>query len=136
MVVRAGPGRSGACSRPRLARPTLEVLSSVRGVERRYLELRALGRLPADGAAPDESSVARFQEVLEAVRAPQSDEEVLVLVNALPTDDSTAFGLAWAIVHKVEASPLWPAWDALGGSGWWVGFLKDRAERGGLVPPP
>ena len=99
-----------------------------------YVELKGLGRLPADDAL-DESLATSFQAVISALPPPQNDEETLLLIAALPGDDSTAFGLAWGLLHNIEASPTWPIWAALDDSTWWVTLLRNRAARAGLTRP-
>jgi len=99
-----------------------------------YVELRQLGRLPSNDAL-DETAAADFQAAISVLPPPQNEEETLQLIAALPEDDSTAFGIAWGLLHNIEASPGWPIWAALDDSNWWVTFLRSRAERAGSARP-
>jgi len=37
-------------------------------------------------------------------------------------------------VHFIEKAPDWPYADVLDDRNWWVQFLRERAERGGVLP--
>jgi hypothetical protein len=71
-----------------------------------------LGPLPADDAL-DQEVASRFVEAIDGLPACPTGEEAAALVAILPPDDSTAFGLAWSLLHAIEASPEWPVWGAL-----------------------
>lgn len=97
-------------------------------------ELVALGPLPADNALNEEAA-QQYVAAIDALPTLPTAEEVLALVGILPPDDSTSFGLAWSILHAIEASPAWPLWSALDDRTWWITYLRERCERGGLMPP-
>ena len=99
-----------------------------------FSDLVRLGALPADDAL-DEQEAHRYQAAIEALPPYASAEEAVALVNTLPPDDSTSFGLAWAVLHAIEASPAWPIWAALDDRNWWVSHLRARCTRAGLAPP-
>ncbi|WP_424949599.1 hypothetical protein [Deinococcus sp.] len=62
--------------------------------------------MPSDDA-PGEV-VDRFVEVTDTLPAPESAEEIGVIVRAFPQHGDTFHGLAWTLLHCLEASPLWP----------------------------
>lgn len=97
-------------------------------------ELAALGQLPAEDGL-DQDAAQRYLEAVDALQEPPTAEEVHALIRVLPPDDSTAFGLAWSVLHAIEASPAWPVWSELDDRNWWVRYLRERCERGGLTPP-
>lgn len=99
-----------------------------------FHELARLGPLPADDAL-DEQGAQRYETAIRALPASPSAEEAAALLDTLPPDDSTAFGLAWTVLHAIEASPAWPLWDALDDRNWWVSQLRERCTRAGLAPP-
>ncbi|MBS2939748.1 hypothetical protein KDN32_18560 [Nocardioides sp. J2M5] len=100
-----------------------------------FQELLRLGPLPP-GDALDEQSAQRYETAIRTLPDGASADEAVALVDMLPSDDSTAFGLAWSVLHAIEASPAWPLWDALDDRNWWVSFLRDRCAQAGLHPPP
>jgi hypothetical protein len=89
--------------------------------------LAALGTMPPE--SQDEALWARWHQVVEALPAPATDEEARAAASALPSDDSTGFGLAWGLVHFIESAPGWPLSDVVAGDGPWLSFLRDRADR-------
>ena len=93
-----------------------------------------LGRLPADDGL-DEEAAQRYTDAIDGLQDAPTADEASALIRVLPPDDSTAFGLAWGILHAIEASPAWPLWTELDDRNWWVRFLRERCERGGLTPP-
>jgi hypothetical protein len=76
-------------------------------------ELAALGRLPTALDTP-QADLDRWVRLLDEARlqAPTADE-IPSLLGLFPVGDDTAFGLAWTVLHAVEACPDWPIWDAL-----------------------
>ena len=82
-------------------------------------ELVRLGPLPADDALDGEAA-SRLEDAIEGLPPLLTGDEAVALVAILPPDDSTAFGLAWSLLHAVEASPEWPVWGALDDRSWWV----------------
>ena len=74
---------------------------------------------------------------LNALAAPLSEDDVRTLAFLLPHGGDTAFGLNWTILHKIEAAPCWPLWDALTDErNEWTRILRSRLAKGGLFPPP
>lgn len=98
-----------------------------------FHELVQLGPRPADDDL-DEETARRYVEAIDCLPAKPTTEEAVALVAILPPDDSTAFGLAWSILHAIEASPSWPVWGALDDHNWWVSHLRERCVRAGLSP--
>jgi hypothetical protein len=98
-------------------------------MRREFEHLVGLGPLPANDAL-DEAAARLYEEAIDALPVPTGDEAT-ALLSIFPPDDSTSFGLAWSILHAVEASPAWPVWDALDDRNWWVSHLRERCERAG-----
>jgi hypothetical protein len=73
----------------------------------------------------------QYEEAVEALPPDPTAEEAVALVELLPPDDSTAFGLAWSILHAIEASSAWPVWEALDDHSVWVRRLRERASAPG-----
>jgi len=98
-----------------------------------FVELVRLGPLPADDDL-DEDAARRYVGAIDSLPPLPTAEEAVALVAIFPPDDSTAFGLAWSILHTIEASPSWPVWSALDDRNWWVSYLRERCVRAGLSP--
>jgi hypothetical protein len=93
-------------------------------------ELVALGPLP-DSAAASEDLVRleTYQELLEGIVPPVTDEEAEALLTLFGPDE--CFGLAWAVLHLIESAPGWPfEREALESENPWVQLLHERASRG------
>jgi hypothetical protein len=97
-------------------------------------ELLRLGRLPSEDDL-GELDASQFTDAIEGLPPAPTPEEAVALVSLLPSDDSTSFGLAWSLLHAIEASPEWPVWSALDDRNWWVVLLRQRCERAGLERP-
>lgn len=96
----------------------------------------ALGRMPSDHEDVHEDRVRGWVEALDALNAPLTDEEAITLLDCFPPDDSEMFELAWTLLHAVESAPYGPRLlGQLDDRSWWVTYLRDRAIRGGLLPP-
>jgi hypothetical protein len=89
--------------------------------------LVALGRIPVD-AQLDEQTARRFTEAIDGLSSPPTAEEAAALLDILPIDESTSFGLAWSLVHVIESSPDWPLGSALNDRSWWVTTLRQRSD--------
>lgn len=89
-------------------------------------QLVALGRLPvSEGAHVEE--LQRFQDALQGMRKPLTDDEARALVQCFGTDD--CFGLAWSLLHAIETAPGWPLKDVLEGSEKsWIVRMRQRAS--------
>lgn len=91
-------------------------------------QLVDLGPFPASADA-DEHDVDRRGALLTAIKPPLTHEEAVALLTCFGPDE--AFGLAWALLHLIEATP--------GGApistrpqpsdNEWVRRLWDRAHR-------
>lgn len=99
-----------------------------------FRQLLRLGQLPAEEGL-DEEEACRFVDAIDALQSAPTAEEAVALVSVLPPDDSTSLGLAWSVLHAIEAAPEWPIWSALDDRNWWVTLLRKRCERAGLAPP-
>src|SRR5688500_2238758 len=66
--------------------------------------IAALGVMPGDLSA-DEATVERWGQAVDAIVRPVTDEEAVVLMNALPREGYTCFGLAWSLLHALETAP-------------------------------
>jgi hypothetical protein len=99
-----------------------------------FRKLVELGQLPADDGL-EEDAAQLYVDGVDALRDVPTAEEVHALIRILPPDDSTAFGLAWSVLHAIEASPAWPIWSELDDRNWWVSHMRERCERGGLASP-
>ena len=105
-------------------------------VRREILELSKLGPLPsADTAVRDnlDGLIAKYQEILESIKEPVTDEEARILVTLFSPGD--AFGLDWALVHLVETAPGWPLLDCLKNTeNEWIELLRQSARNSGMLP--
>jgi len=91
--------------------------------------LLVLGPFPEEKASTDEALLRSYEHDFQKVRAPLTDDEAIALTSLFGPDSS--FGLAWTLLHLIETAPGWPLLDRLPRSdSWWVGFLRERAERG------
>lgn len=99
-----------------------------------FRELLRLGQLPSDDDLSDDEA-SRFVNALDGLPSAPAAEEAVALVSMLPSDDSTSLGLAWSVLHAIEAAPEWPIWSALDDRNWWVTLLRKRCERTGLARP-
>jgi hypothetical protein len=98
-----------------------------------FEKLVAFGRLPASDEL-DEETARRYGDAIAALPEAPTADEAVALIDLFPPDDSTAFGLAWSILHKIESSPYWPVWSALDDRNSWATRLRLRCERAGLFP--
>ena len=90
-------------------------------------ELIELGPLPSSDN-PDIEKLKKYQELLESIKPPLSDEEATALVGIFGPDE--CFGLAWSLLHLIESAPGWPLLEYLQGSeNEWVVRLRERAMR-------
>jgi len=90
-------------------------------------KLMQLGSLPSSESA-DQKSLMAFQELLDQLTRPVSDEDAKGLMTLFGPDES--FGLAWTLIHLIESSPGWPIMDCLNDpQNEWIARLRDRALR-------
>jgi hypothetical protein len=73
-----------------------------------------------------------YRAALAVLPSPPTRDEVIALLDVFPLDDATMFGLAWTLLHYVEAAPDWPYVESLDDRSWWLSFLRERADRGAL----
>lgn len=66
-------------------------------------QLVLLGPFPPESTHADEHDIARRQHLLERINPPLTREEAAALLSCFGPDD--AFGLAWALLHLIEATP-------------------------------
>lgn len=65
-------------------------------------KLIGLGPFPSSAGA-DEREIDRRGELLNSIKPPLTQEEATALLVCFGPDD--AFGLAWALLHLIEATP-------------------------------
>jgi hypothetical protein len=95
-----------------------------------------LGQMPSDDDDVDENVVRRWVEALDGLDARLTDEEAVALLVCFPPDRSDLYEVAWGLLHAVESAPYGPTLLAqLDDRSSWVTYLRERAERGGLLPP-
>jgi hypothetical protein len=110
-----------------LAQPNGLTSATFRDVRSKFTDFLALGQLPpSDGLSPERAQ--QYEEALKHLPKP-TGEEAAALVDLLPGDETTSFGLAWTLVHTIESSPDWPVWTALDDRTPWRALLLDRAQR-------
>ena len=90
-------------------------------------------RLIAKGHVPDSNSdvqaIRQWQNALEAITLPVTDEEAAALTKLLPLTDDDCFGLAWTLVHIVESAPGWPLFKCLNErANPWISLLEKRSS--------
>lgn len=82
----------------------------------------------------DERWVGAWVAALDALDAPLSDKEAVLLLNCFPLDGSTVSGLAWTLLHAIESAPHGQELlSALDDRSWWTTYLRRRAQRGGFL---
>jgi hypothetical protein len=85
--------------------------------------------MPTDAEAVSDSPlVEQWESLLEQLESQGVTAlEAESLLSAFPSDDSDCFGLAWTLVHILEASEGWPPALALSkASGPWAEILRNR----------
>lgn len=85
------------------------------------------GQLPSsDSGIP---TIEQWQEALEKIKPPLSDEEAIALTRLFPTNDDECYGLAWTLIHLVETAPSWPLKDCLHDKcNPWIARLRQAAK--------
>ena len=101
-------------------------------MRREIIELNELGPLPSwESVLADPNGAAlvkKYQDLIESIRPPVTDEEAKVLVRIFGPDE--CFELEWPLVHLIETAPNWPLFDCLGDSdNEWIAMLKQRIEN-------
>ena len=88
-------------------------------------ELISRGRLPSSDS--DFVKIQQWQETLEKINPPLSNEEAAALIELFPADEDECYGLAWTLVHIVETAPSWPLQECLENEGNpWIARLIAR----------
>jgi len=96
-------------------------------------ELAALGPFPHELDATD-GDVSIREELLGQIVPPVAEDEARTLLPLFGEDDF--WGLAWSLVHLIEAAPGWPYWDAIEDeSNRWHVLLMKRSINAGDRPP-
>jgi hypothetical protein len=85
------------------------------------------------GPLPPSSSGAQrindWQEAVERVKPPLTDEEAEALTSLFPANEDECYGLAWVLVHLVESAPNWPLEQCLQDRGNpWIASLRRAAH--------
>lgn len=89
-------------------------------------ELIKLGPLPSE-QDPDVDVLKQYQDLLEAIKTPISDDEAIALTAIFGDDD--CFGLTWTLLHIIETAPGWPIKEALKNTGnEWINTLISRSS--------
>ena|SRR6202035_3693723 len=102
------------------------------GIRPEIAKLQKLGPLPSESGA-DVDRVRQYQELIEVITRPISNEEARALCDVLPDTEESCFGLAWTLVYLVESAPAWPIAACLNSERPWIVRLKQRAIRGGML---
>lgn len=91
----------------------------------------SLGPLPT--ASLDTEEVKKFQNALEQIQPPLTDEEAFALLGSFGEDD--CYGLAWTLVHLIETSPTpYPEEEPEEGDNFWLHALY-QAYLNSLMQP-
>lgn len=91
------------------------------------IELVKLGSFPSSRNVQP-VVIERQEQLLRGIAPPISDAEACELVKLFGPDDY--FGLAWTVLHLIEASPNWPLTACLSdSSNEWIVRLKERITR-------
>lgn len=64
-------------------------------------QLSNMGNLPSQDN-PDIELIKKYQELLDSIQSPVSDEEASVLASIFGKDE--CFGLAWTLLHIIESA--------------------------------
>lgn len=81
--------------------------------------------------ALDEDQLTAVQDLIALIEQPLSRADIETLVSLLPSGGDSAHGLNWAVLHTIEAAPLWPLWDVLADiEHEWVEVLIARIRNG------
>jgi hypothetical protein len=95
-----------------------------------------MGILPSSAA--EVKHILEWQEALQKIRAPLSDEEAVALISLFPAEEDDCFGLAWSLLHLIETAPHWPIDKCLENTinNPWVILLRQRAlgKGRGITP--
>ena len=83
-----------------------------------------------------EDQLTAVESHINALVRPLTPDDIRALMQLLPRDGDTAFGLNWSLLHAIEAAPDWPMWDLLDDQTHeWVQTFRIRLANGGFYPP-
>lgn len=103
----------------------------VRAEVQRLIEL---GRMPSESDDPPQEVVDRYVAALDGLQSALTDDEAAALLDLFPQGDAGLYEVEWTLLHAIESAPYGPAFLAqLDDRSWWVKYLRERAERGGLL---
>ena len=89
-------------------------------------ELIMIGPLPTSEASIAE--IQRWQELLEQITRPLTDDEAIALADLFPDQDDSCFGLAWTMIHLIETAPHRPIQCNGNSTNPWIGRLRDAVD--------
>jgi hypothetical protein len=89
--------------------------------------LVGMGQLPSSASAIP--IIQEWQEALENIKPPLSDEEAVALTKLLPNAEDECYGLAWTLIHLIETAPTWPlSHDIEESDNPWIARLRQAAN--------
>lgn len=99
------------------------------------LQLQALGAMPSEIEMIGNVQVVKaYQDLLEAITRPVTDDEARILMGLFGEDGDSCFGLKWSVLHLVETAPGWPLMDCLPDiENEWIQRLRNRLRNAGLL---
>jgi hypothetical protein len=100
------------------------------------LKLVTLGPMPAevDTTLDDIPLLKEYEDLLEAIERPVTDEEARALMILFGESEDSCFGLKWSVLHLVESAPGWPLMDVLPDvENEWIQRLRIRLKNAGLL---
>ena len=71
-----------------------------------YQRLAELGPMPGDDAPAE--VIECYVQLTDTLPVPEAADEIALIVRTFPKNGETFYGVAWALLHCLEASPLWP----------------------------
>lgn len=92
--------------------------------------IQALGVMPASRDA-DISLVKAWSDAVGAIVRPVTENEAIILMNALPTAADDFFGIAFSILHTCETAPRFSVATVSQSSvsGHWRDYLLTRLKN-------
>jgi len=93
--------------------------------------LIGLGRLSSDATVAELEQLQRLLDSISDLSLAR--DEIAGLLQILPAEQDDCFGLAWTVVHRIEASPVWPTEALDAARGYWGDVLRQRLAEGGLL---
>lgn len=103
-------------------------------LRREVQHLVALGRMPSELDDPPQALVDAYVAALDALSFRLTDDEAAALLDVFPPERAGLYEVEWSLVHAIESAPYGPGFlRQLDDRSWWVKYLRERAERGGLL---